>query len=451
MQTPRISMSSQSIANSLKRQKWIYILWGVFLINSILVSFTISAVTKDSNTAAGFGLQFLDKKAKSDSWYPMLQAIHYMRTDSGIPVYTKIFFNDNIKFQYPVSSLLPVDLLQLTDLDRPDRQLFSILNDVSWWCVIATGLVTWLLLKENIQKTTPEKFRHALSAGDLLTFIPTMGIALTFYPLVKSYTLGQIQTEITLAVAVAVYFWQHDRRGFSGLLLGLCCAAKPQWTIVILWGAIRKEWRFAIAGGLTFASLTLISIGRYGIQNYLDYLPVMSFLSGHGESFYANQSINGLMNRLLFNGPNLDFPANDFPPFNPTVYAVTMVSTIIILGSALLWRWNKKANVLDLSLFILSLTMASPIAWEHHYAILLPIFAVMTPIVLSNQILGKYTNIYIAIAFFLSSQFLIFTNLLAKTPFNYIQSYLLFGAVMAAILLYRITTMEQDKQTRPSS
>jgi hypothetical protein len=149
------------------------------------------------------------------------------------------------------------------------------------------------------------------------------------------------------------------------------------------------------------------------------------------------------MNRLLFNGNNLKWLADGFPPFNPAVYAATLIAAILLLGFALFWRMNKKADVIDFALLILSLTMSSPIAWEHHYGILLPIFALFIPVCISQKVMGRYTIVYVLIAFFLTSQRLNFVNLLADTYLNFLQSYLFFGAVMVLWLLYKVDHTEQ--------
>ncbi len=211
----------------------------------------------------------------------------------------------------------------------------------------------------------------------------------------------------------------------------------------MLWGLLRKEWKFVITSGVTFAVLSLTAMGMYGFQNYIDYLPVISFLGKRGESFFPNQSVNGLMNRLLFNGDNLKWHADAFPPFNPVVYAVTLLAAILILGFALFWRMNKKANSFDLAILILSLTLSSPIAWEHHYGVLLPIFALITPVCISQKPAGKYTSVYLLIAFFLTSQRLDFTRVFADTYLNILQSYLFFGAVIMLWLLYRVAHIQK--------
>ena len=126
------------------------------------------------------------------------------------------------------------------------------------------------------------------------------------------------------------------------------------------------------------------SVLVFGFANHIDYLRVVSFLGERGEAYYPNHSINGLLNRIMgiadpAQYKNLEFVAGQFPPFNPWVYGVTLASSIAILAGALLHRstTGDPARLYDFCLMALSCTMASPIAWEHHYGILLPIFAVL--------------------------------------------------------------------------
>ena len=420
-----------------KLSKWTFTLSLLFLLNSVLFSLALFALTREKETTGVYGLRYLQQDAWQDSWGPMYKAIEDLREHPDIPIYSKLFFTDHTKFQYPLSSLLPLDLLQrIADISQ--ETLFQVLNTVSWWFVIITGITSWLIFRESHRTTAGTKDQ---SVG-LSSLIPVIAITITFYPLAKSYTLGQIQTAITMLVAMSLLAWQWKKPWLSGILLGICCAIKPQWAVVILWGLIRKEWWFVGTSGITFGGLTLASIGMYGFANYIDYLPVMSFLSRQGESFYPNQSVNGLMNRLIFNGDNLKWHADGFPPFNPTVYAVTVISAIVILGLALLWRRKQKASAFDLAVLILSLTISSPIAWEHHYAILLPIFALITPICISQKVAGKYTSTYLLIAFFLTSQRLNFTRVFADTYLNFLQSYVFFGAVIVLWLLYQVTQLQ---------
>jgi hypothetical protein len=183
-----------------------------------------------------------------------------------------------------------------------------------------------------------------------------------------------------------------------------------------------------------------LSLLVFGWENHLDYLHVLSRIASRGEAFYPNQSVNGLLNRLVGIGDpanynNLEWRGDWFPPSNALVYFATLASSALFLGLALFRsrRGDDHDGLLDLCTIALSCTLASPIAWEHHYGILVPVFAVLLP----SLVHDARQLICLGVAYTLASNFIPATNLLAQTPFNVVQSYLLAGALMTLVLLYR--------------
>ena len=175
------------------------------------------------------------------------------------------------------------------------------------------------------------------------------------------------------------------------------------------------------------------------MANHLDYLEVLSFLGRHGESFNHNQSFNGLLHRMLGNGDNRVWE-NAFPPFHPFVYAATLVSSLALIGAALFWRRREAAPApgIDLAIVIVSVTMASPIAWTHHYAVLLPLFALALPEALRVRD-GRSTHLaLLAVSYLLVANTYRAVNQLAETPVNFLQSYVLLGGLLFLYLLYRL-------------
>ena len=59
-------------------------------------------------------------------------------------------------------------------------------------------------------------------------------LAATFYPLVKAYSLGQIQVWIDALFAVLVATWGR-RPAVSGACLGVMCLIKPQFALIGAW------------------------------------------------------------------------------------------------------------------------------------------------------------------------------------------------------------------------
>jgi hypothetical protein len=259
--------------------------------------------------------------------------------------------------------------------------------------------------------------------------------ALTFYPLVKAFTLGQIQVWINGLFALALLCWVIGRKGASGALIGFICLVKPHFGLFLLWAALRREWRFAIGCTVVGAVGLATSIAAFGVADHFDYLGVLSYLSQRGEGYYPNQSVNGLLNRLVGIGApelygNLVFFPDRFPPFNPLVYAGSLVSGAVILIAALLHRRHDR--VIDFATMAVSATMAAPIAWEHHYGVLLPIFAAA----LASGAHRAAWWCWLGVSFVLTSTFIAAANLLAPTALNIAQSYLFAGSLILLVLLH---------------
>jgi hypothetical protein len=105
----------------------------------------------------------------------------------------------------------------------------------------------------------------------------------------------------------------------------------------------------------------------------------------------------------------------------------------------------------DFSIMALCLTMASPIAWEHHYGILLPIFAFLAPTLLERRVLGALTIPVLCTSYLLSSSYFHVAKRLAATPLNVLQSYLFFGALLLLVFLHAMTRQAPAADEAPSS
>src|SRR5215468_12334126 len=116
---------------------------------------------------------------------------------------------------------------------------------------------------------------------------------------------------------------------------------------------------------------------------------------------------------------SIDFDDNAFPPYSLLVYGGTLVASIVLLSAALFRRGNKgdPDRTFDFCTMALSITIASPIAWEHHYGTILPVFAVLLPSVIGN----RRRLILLILSYVVISNFIPVANLLAPTIFNIAQ------------------------------
>jgi alpha-1,2-mannosyltransferase len=223
------------------------------------------------------------------------------------------------------------------------------------------------------------------------------------------------------------------------VLIGLMCLVKPHYGLFVLWAMLRREWRFTVACAATVLVGLITSIAVFGWVDNVDYLRVFWFLSQHGEAYYPNQSFSGLLNRLmslvdpeLYN--SVEFDDHRFPPFVWWIYAGTLLTSFAIIWAALFRRRTDgdPDRAFDFCTMALSITIASPIAWEHHYGILLPVFALLL-----TGSLGRWPRlVLIAASYVVISNFYSVANMLAWTYLNFVQSYVFFAALVVLMLLH---------------
>jgi hypothetical protein len=418
-----------------------YRLLAAVLLNGVGLNLVLAYVFNFTTTLRYAGA-FLSVQAKlSDSWGLMRQALHYMDKGHDKPIYTGFFFDQHAKFQYPPSSLLPFELLRKI----PGADLISNRSlDLISWVFMAGALALVALLFDRASRKVGEASAERPIERWLRVAL-AVGASITFYPLIRSFGIGQIQTWIDCLCAGVLFAYVRDRKDVAGVLTALICVIKPQLGLLVLWAALRKEWRFVIGWAATFSVVMLAALAVYGLENHLDYLAAISFMSKHGESFNHNQSINGLLHRFLFNGNNLVWVARDFPPYNRVVHIGTSVTTAIFVGMALFYRRGEyaRASVTDLSIAMLSFTIASPIAWEHHYGVLPPILALAVPATMAAGKKLPLGNATLVAVLLLCSNFYQFTDRFATSRLNVVQSYLFFGGLILLVHLYRLRRLEQ--------
>jgi hypothetical protein len=397
---------------------------GAILLASLCINLVLHLSTSTSvDTVWTDEGRFLRSVQGADSWKAMEAARAYAREHSE-GLYEHVFFADAVKFQYPPTALLLIGVL-----DRPA------LNRISWIAtLIAAGLAA-AILRRALRTSWGEHEREPV-AGVALAALVVIA-SLTFYPLIKAYSLGQIQAWLNALFAALVLAWMTGRKGAAGAALGLMCLVKPTYGLLYVWGLLRRETRFVISGVVVIGMGLGVSLWRYGLHDHVEYLQVLSYIARRGESFYANQSVNGLLNRALFNGSNLEWQDHEFAPFHPVVYAGTMIA-FVALGVASLRRPERNAGAtIDLATAALWVTLTAPVAWEHHYGILVPIYAAITPLVLARCPLGRFTGAGLALSYLVAANYFQFTNHFAGTWLNPVQSYLLCAALLAWMMLYR--------------
>ncbi|MCW5632880.1 MAG: DUF2029 domain-containing protein [Rubrivivax sp.] len=396
-----------------------------------------------------------------DSWGAMLSAAHRQRV--GGPVYAAAMALDNCKYQYPPSALVLMELLphpQGPHLCSRDAEAgaaaagalahvhwpFKRWIDVSSQAALSATIVLSFVL---LWRGTAGRSDRAMAVHPAMPAAPTSHVVaatlfvllgLTFFPLVWGHTLGQIQVHLNLVMTAALCALLAGRPALAGALLGLCCLFKPNYVLFAAWALLRREWRLAAALVLVAAAGHGVALARYGLGMHLEYLDFLRGLARLGESYWPNQSFMGLVLRWLdpasalqwadsaFGSsaaalrppPAFDWAAAGFPDEVPGLPAAVTLSSLALLTFAF-WPWRRRGpataspasttstsdgrleRTLDLGIAIAAVTMASPIAWLHHYGVFFALFALALGAALRTAaadvvVLGRKATLIVALA-----------------------------------------------------
>jgi hypothetical protein len=371
----------------------------------------------------------------ADSWKPI--EIAWRRLDEGRPgIYADVFFTQAVKFQYP-----------LTVLTLAGGTSRAVLNVVTWLATLSTALLSAGILRAAIraEQGAPTQGFKAEPALDLLFALAI----LCAYPLVKAYSLGQIQTVVTALFSALLLAWLTSRRVVAGVALGLMLLIKPTAAPLLLWGVVRRRWRFAGAASATVLAGFAASLPRIPLAEHLAYLDVLSYIGQRGELFYPNQSVNGLLHRWFADGGSLVWNPNAFAAPETGIAVFTTAIGMATLGVAL---WGvpvgARGSALDLSLMMLAATMAAPVAWEHHYGVLAPTVAASWPAIMVWRPFGRLTGVALAASALVAANYVQAVHRFDGTPLNPLQSYLLFAAVVLWLLMFRTLRMTGEAKAR---
>ena len=390
--------------------------------------------------ALNHAIRLFTAEIDQDSWKPMERAFDYWEEFQGkILIYTDLLIKKNLKFQYPPTALLISKIIKVNNINILE---FSTVTTFIFMFLMIAGTAGLTFYSYKEYKSPGLSTVEKIVAGILVTFL-----FFTFYPAVKAGTLGQIQVWLNAIFALAILCYIAGYEIIAGILLGIMASIKPQYALFVIWGVFRGNKRLVLAIIITGSIGLLLGIREFGFATYVDYLRGLSYLANHGESYYPNQSFNGLAGRLfgvryprLFN--NTQWRAHYFPPYNIWVSTSTKITSIAILVIALIKgkSQSKESHVADFCLMGLAATMASPIAWEHHYGILFPIFVCLWLILWfgDSPLKSMRAKVTFVTCYLFAANNIPFAKLLEGSYLNILQSYLFFAAFGVFILLVLI-------------
>jgi len=371
---------------------------------------------------------FVEGRQGGDSWRPSLSALEVADTihlrSAGL--YEKVFFQAKVPhkgFQYPPTALLPIRAARAV----AGTDAYTALAVANWLSIPVLILASLSLFRPSAPQSPGSR---------VLLVLVVVFATLLFYPAMRAYRNGQMQAWINALFALALAAHARNGQASAGACLAFAAMIKPQMGLFALWAALRRQ------PGMLAAFVLVLGIGVtatafwLGPAPFFGYLNVLKHIAQRGETFYPNQSVNGFMNRLVGNGSSVDF-GDSMPEPNAVVSLVTGASSMLLLVLALIPPRNARGSApspVDFAFMGLIATLASPIAWEHHYGVLLPAFALLARSFLEGGLRGLRLWLS-AIAWTLTANSWEAANAFAASPLRFLQSSLLAGVLCLAVAL----------------
>lgn len=399
-------------------------------------------------------LHFVDSAI--DSWKPMKLALRVSESPAGGQIFETLrefqltgnsgqagdlsYFDDSRKFQYPLTSLAPMVALETIGLGSL-RALNLINLGMFLTCLAATAYLAVLLARDA--GLIGKRGSAGAAQEELIVFSLAAIVGLTFWPPFMALVKGNIQVWINCFFALACVAWVKRREFVAGILIALATAIKPQLGALLVWALLWQRWSFAAGFAAAGIPIAAFAVAYFGLHNNLAYLDVMRTMSQHGESFVYNESVNGIVHRLIETDPSRFLLwSNDYGPYRTTAYVFTLVAAVLFAVVAFLPAWLRRGeepSLFDFSLASICFTIGSPIVWPMHYGILLPIFvAAFIGALKQPEAERRTTLVILGAAWLLCASYLPFARLIYESPWNIVSNPRFFGALLLMIVVFRV-------------
>ncbi len=252
------------------------------------------------------------------------------------------------------------------------------------WSILKLGglsLATWLLLREMRRQGT------AVPVGVLL-----MTIAFSIRPIVSDIQHGNLNIFMMIWLALAWTCYLRGNDAWAGLLLALAIVTKITPALVLVYCLYKRNWRLcagaAVGLVLVFILIPGLVLGfDYNfelLQSWFDMLVRPFAIEGYAATEIANQSLYGVLLRLLSNMGILSiesmpaeemFKAGMEHMDRPATTLGRMLRPAISLGmlAVLAWACRRRGTprsdpvrLLEFGLILVAMLLLSERTWKHH-------------------------------------------------------------------------------------
>jgi hypothetical protein len=207
-----------------------------------------------------------------------------------------------------------------------------------------------------------------------VTAILTFALSLAWFPIMVDLLYGQLSILITVFLIATLLALSKNRKILAGVLIGFSVAIKLITWPLILYFALRKNWRALISSIITTIGLNLAALLVIGIGPFMDYYLRITFQ--FSKIYYTamnNFSLWSIGYRLFNESPVVAGYLNAPPlvnlPWLAPIFSGGLVIAFFIIGMS----WVIKSNDLykAYAILVCILVAISPISWIHYHILLI--------------------------------------------------------------------------------
>ena len=240
------------------------------------------------------------------------------------------------------------------------------------WGILAWDLVALMALGIAVVIVASE-LRVRLS-------LPVAALAfafITFWPPLLSTLLdGQVSPVLLLLCVLAWRWARHGKTAHAGLALGLAAALRLFPALLVVYFALRRDWRAVLAAGAAFALPTLALLPVIGVSGYVDFLTREAPASTTDWIAHPhNTSLSGLAYHVLGSFSPLDGHASQ-PRTLGVVLGVALVGALLVV-SYMRRHLSLPQDEPTWLAYIPVALLVTPLMWSHYYVLLLLPLAVL--------------------------------------------------------------------------
>jgi hypothetical protein len=253
---------------------------------------------------------------------------------------------------------------------------------VAWFVVnvilLWYALRTWISVLISVAVTTS---RRRLVRGELLSsHWVTLSIIAVAVPLQSQFEHQNLNIYLLALVACAVASFRSGRSVAGGIALGVAAAVKVYPICMLVWLAIRGQWRAVGAGTAVIVVLSLApALFRGGSGLEADVMDWLALAGSGWPTRRANQSLVAMWGRYVLGEGAEGYPVITLDqPFAFWAAGLTaMVVAVPLMLSARRHRASRRRLIEECACVSALAVLLSPIAWEHYWVAFFPVFAAL--------------------------------------------------------------------------